>query len=217
MKIGLDIDGIILDFERTMRTYAELYDLLILRKNGIKDSSQFDYLKRYDWTDKEKKKFIDNYLLHATINSTPLIPLVKEMLELFKIEGYQFEFITARGLLKKETKEAVIQVFKKNNLPTDNIHWGIKDKVSKCNELGINLMIEDNPTTCKLLKDNKITTLYFRDKDNEKIQEDKYLIEVSNIGEICRYIFSHNEFKNTKETYEKVLRKYHKAKSKSYK
>lgn len=206
MKIGLDIDGIILDFERTMRTYAELYDLLILRKDGIKDSSQFDYLKRYDWTDEEKQKFIDNYLIYATINSTPLIPLVKEMLEIFSIEGYQFEFITARGLLKKETKEAVVQVFQKNNLPIENIHWGVKDKVTKCKELGIDLMIEDNPNQCKLLKENKIKTIYFRDKDNEKIQEDEYLTEVSNIGEICRYIFNINGFKNSQEIYEKILK-----------
>ena len=158
MKIGLDIDGIILDFERTMRTYAELYDLLILRKNGVKNSRQFDYLKRYDWTDEEKKNFIDRYLVYATINSTPLIPLVKEMLELFQLEGYEFLFITARGLLKKETKEAVIQVFQKNNIPIDNIYWGVKDKVSKCDELGIDIMIEDNPSTSKLLRDNEIKT-----------------------------------------------------------
>ena len=105
MKIGLDIDGVILDFERTMRTYAELYDLLILKKDGVKDSSQFDYLKRYDWTQEEKKNFIDNYLVYATINRTPLIPLAKEMLELFQLEGYGFIFITSRGALKKETKE----------------------------------------------------------------------------------------------------------------
>lgn len=205
MKIGLDIDGIVLDFERTMRAYAELYDLLILRKDGVKDSSQFDYLKRYDWTDEEKKTFIDNYLVYATINSTSLIPLVKEMLELFQLEGYEFLFITARGLLKKETKEAVIQVFQKNNIPSDNIYWGIKDKASKCKELGIDLMIEDNPSTCKLLSDNKIKTLYFRDKDNEKIENSEFLKEVSNVGEICRYIFISNGFKNSQETYEKVL------------
>lgn len=111
MKIGLDIDGIILDFERTMRSYAELYDFLILKKEGVKHLNQFDYLKRYDWTDVEKQSFVDNYLIYATINSTPLIPLVKEMLELFKLEGYDFFFITARGLLKKETKEAVIKVW----------------------------------------------------------------------------------------------------------
>lgn len=205
MKIGLDIDGIILDFERTMRTYAELYDLLILRKNGVENSRQFDYLKRYDWTDEEKKNFIDRYLVYATINSTPLIPLVKEMLELFQLEGYEFLFITARGLLKKETKEAVIQVFQKNNIPIDNIYWGVKDKVSKCDELGIDIMIEDNPSTCKLLRDNKIKTLYFRDKDNEKVQNDEFLTEVSNVGEICRYIFTSNGFKNSIEKYEKIL------------
>ena len=205
MKIGLDIDGIILDFERTMRKYAELYDLLILRKNGVKNSRQFDYLKRYDWTDEEKKNFIDRYLVYATINSTPLIPLVKEMLELFQLEGYEFLFITARGLLKKETKEAVIQVFQKNNIPIDNIYWGVKDKVSKCDELGIDIMIEDNPSTCKLLRDNEIKTLYFRDKDNEKIQNGEFLTEVSNVGEICRYIFTSNGFKNSIEKYEKIL------------
>ena len=207
MKIGLDIDGIILDFERTMRSYAELYDLLILRKDGVKYSSEFSYLKRYNWTEEEKKNFIDNYLVYATINSTSLIPLVKEMLELFQLEGYEFLFITARGLLKKETKEAVIQVFEKNNIPTNNIYWGVKDKVSKCNELNIDIMIEDNPDTCILLRDNKIKTLYFRDKDNEKISNDEYLTEVSNIGEICRNIFTLNGFKNSIETYEKVLLK----------
>lgn len=205
MKIGLDIDGIILDFERTMRTYAELYDLLILRKKGVKDSSQFDYLKRYDWTDNEKKNFINNYLVYATINSTPLIPLVKEMIDLFQLEGYEFLFITARGLLKKETKEAVIQVFKRNNIPTDNIYWGVEDKVSKCKELGIDIMIEDNPSTCKLLIENKIRTLYFRDKDNEIIRNNEFLTEVSNVGEICRQIFASNSLKNSTDTYEKIL------------
>ena len=205
MKIGLDIDGIVLDFERTMRAYAELYDLLILRKNGVKDSSQFDYLKRYDWTDEEKKNFINNYLVYATINSTPLIPLVKEMLNLFQLEGYEFLFITARGLLKKETKEAVIQVFKRNNIPTDNIYWGIEDKVSKCKELGIDIMIEDNPSTCKQLIENRIRTLYFRDKDNEIINNNEFLTEVSNVGEICRQIFASSGLKNSTDTYEKIL------------
>lgn len=207
MKIGIDIDGVILDFERTMRSYAELYDFLILKKEGVKDLKKFDYLKRYNWTDEEKQRFVDKYLTYATINSTPLIPLVKEMLDLFKLEGYDFFFITARGLLKKETKEAVIQVFQKNDISTDNIYWGIKDKVLKCKELGIDLMIEDNPSICKSLINNEIKTMYFRDKDNEKLQISAFLTEVSNVGEICRYIFSEYGLKNSPETYEKVLLK----------
>lgn len=68
-------------------------------------------------------------------------------------------------------------------------------------------MVEDNPIICKLLKDKKIRTIYFRDKDNEKIKEDEYLIEVSNIGEICRYIFNIVGFKNSQEIYKKILKK----------
>ena len=207
MRIGIDIDGIILDFERTMRTYAELYDFLILGKDGVINYKEFDYLKRYNWSEEERKRFINEYLVYATINSTPLIPLVKEMLELLKIEDIDYCFITARGLLKKETQQAVIQVFEKNNLPIDNIYWAVKDKVLKCQELGIDVMIEDNPSTCKLLASNNIKTLYFRDKGNEIISNNDYLKEVSNIGEICRYIFTISGLNNSKDVYEKVLLK----------
>lgn len=207
MKVGIDIDGIILDFERTMRTYAELYDLLILRKNGVVNPNEFDYLKRYDWTEEERTRFIDDYLVYATINSTPLIPLVKEMLKLFKVEGINYTFITSRGLLRKDTKNAVLTVFEKNDLPTDNIYFGVEDKVLKCKELGIDIMIEDKPSTCKLLRNENIKTLYFRDKENEKLDEDSYLIEVSNIGEICRCIFKINGLRNSGSTYNRILKK----------
>lgn len=205
MVIGLDIDGIILDFERTMRSFAELYDLLILKKGGVVHPDEFDYLKRYDWTAEERKKFIDCFLVYATTHCTPLIPLVKEMLEILEKEGNSLIFITARGLLRSETKDAVIKVFERNGIPTDNIYWGVKDKVSKCLELGVDVMIEDNPKTIKLLSENNIRTLYFRDKDNEKIAEGEYIKEVSNVGEIVRYFISLNGYKNNIEDYQKIL------------
>ena len=66
MKIGLDIDGIILDFERTMRVYAELYDLLILRKNGVKNSNEIDN------TDK-------NYLYKISDNITDVLKCISDI------------------------------------------------------------------------------------------------------------------------------------------
>ena len=96
MKIGIDIDGIILDFERTMRTLAELYDLFILNKMGIVNKNEFSYLDRYDWTKEEKDEFVKEYLVYATVNLTPLIPLAKELLEFLNLEGYEYYFITAR-------------------------------------------------------------------------------------------------------------------------
>lgn len=207
MKIGLDIDGVILDFERTMRCYAEVYDLLILRKNGVRKENEFDYLKRYDWTPEERKNFINDYLVYVTLNKTALMPLVKEMLEFFEIEGYDYCFITARGLIKEETKLAVIEVFKRYGIPTDKIYFAVRDKVSKCRKLGIDLMIEDNPYTCRELVNNKIKTLYYRDKDIEKLENSAYLKEVSNVGDILRYIVNLNGYNNFVDIYRKILKK----------
>ena len=35
MQIGIDVDGVLLDFEKELRTRAELYDLLELNGKGI--------------------------------------------------------------------------------------------------------------------------------------------------------------------------------------
>lgn len=207
MNIGIDIDGIILDFERTMRTCAEMYDLFFLNKNGVINPNEFDYLKRYDWTNEERKFFIDNFLVYATLNYTPLIPLVKEMLEFFKLEGYNSHFITARGSLKQETKYAVIEVFNRNGIVLDNVHWGVKDKVSKCKELSIDIMIEDKPSTCIDLRNNNIMTLFFRDKGNQVLEESEFLKEVSNVGEIVRFFVSNYGLKNEVDVYKKLLLK----------
>lgn len=37
MKIGIDLDGVVIDSETTFRTYEELYDLLVLKGNNLID------------------------------------------------------------------------------------------------------------------------------------------------------------------------------------
>lgn len=204
MLVGIDIDGIILDFERTMRSIAEIYDTLILNKNGVVND-EFNYLKRYDWTEEERKNFIDDYLVYATLNLTPFIPLAKEMLKIFDVEGIKYVFITARGSLKKDTIDAVKEVFRNNGIDTDKIYFGVTDKVSKCIELGVDYMIEDNPDTVDKLISNKINTIYFRDKDSRVIEGD-YLKNVSNIGDIVRYLISINGKKNSSDVFKKLLK-----------
>ena len=42
MKIGLDIDGVILDYERVLKTYGDLYDFIELKKDGIIKTNSFN-------------------------------------------------------------------------------------------------------------------------------------------------------------------------------
>ena len=51
-------------------------------------------------------------------------------------------------------------------------------------------MIDDSPIHCKKLVENKIKTLYFRDVNREKLEENEYLKEVNHWGEIYRYIYN---------------------------
>ena len=48
MKIGIDVDGVIFDFEKELKTRAELYDLLQLHGNGVVDNSKFNLRKDVD-------------------------------------------------------------------------------------------------------------------------------------------------------------------------
>ena len=49
-------------------------------------------------------------------------------------------------------------------------------------------MIDDSYDVCKKLSENRIKTIYFRDKEMKKLEQNEYLKEVSNWGEIYRYI-----------------------------
>jgi len=49
-------------------------------------------------------------------------------------------------------------------------------------------MIDDSYDVCKKLSLNEIKTIYFRDKEMKVLEQNKNLKEVSNWGEICRYI-----------------------------
>ena len=63
MKIGIDIDGVILNFERALKTYGELYNFLELGKGGVKNRKEHYLKKRYNWTDEERQVFIDKYFI----------------------------------------------------------------------------------------------------------------------------------------------------------
>ena len=51
MKIGIDIDGVILDYERVLKTYGDLYDFIELKKDGIINRNEHYLRNRYDVND----------------------------------------------------------------------------------------------------------------------------------------------------------------------
>ena len=56
MKIGIDVDGVILDSEKELRIRAELYDVINLKRNSIIDNNELKIQGRYNWNQYELEK-----------------------------------------------------------------------------------------------------------------------------------------------------------------
>ena len=187
MKIGIDVDGVILDFERVLKAYGDLYDFIELKKGGIINRHENYLRNRYDWTEEERMNFVNKYFLKLS-KKTNLIPGAKEVINMLKKEGNEFIVISARGGTVEKMKNVAIEKFEEEEISFDKYYWKQEDKLEVAQKENIDIMIDDSYDVCKKLSENKIKTIYFRDKEMKKLEQNEYLKEVSNWGEIYRII-----------------------------
>lgn len=187
MKIGIDLDGVVIDSETTFRTYEEIYAVEELGGKKITNSEEPKFQQRYDWTKEEQKQFIDKYFLEVSKNSglmSGFVPVYKRLKE----QGHEFVVITARGGFVEEMKDDAERVLNENGIVFDKYYWKNDDKVQACLDEKVDLMIDDDHRIIKRLNDNGIKTLYFRDTNLLRLPETELNYEVNNWGDIYRYI-----------------------------
>ena len=88
----------------------------------------------------------------------------------------------------KNLKKFAIEKFEEEEISFDKYYWKQEDKLEVAQKENIDIMIDDSYDVCKKLSENKIKTIYFRDKEMKKLEQNEYLKEVSNWGEIYRII-----------------------------
>ena len=187
MKIGIDLDGVVIDSQTTFRTYEEIFDIDILNGNNLVNKEEPKFQSRYNWTDKQEKEFIEKYFLTVSKESN-LMSGFLGVYSLLKKQGYEFVVITARGGFIKEMKDEAMRLLNENNIEFDKYYWKVEDKLEICKKENVDIMIDDDWKIIKKLADNKIKTLYFRDTNLVKLKESEYIKEVNNWGDIYRYI-----------------------------
>ena len=187
MRIGVDIDGVILNFERDLKARAELFNFIELKRcDETKRDEHFIQL-RHNWTDEEKALFVEKYFVSLSKN-TPFMPGAVEVLKMLKNEGHKLIIISARGGIVKEMKTVALERFDEVGLVFDDYFWGQSDKLQTIKNEKIDVMIDDNVEHCKTVSDAKIKTIYFRDVDGAKLQESEFLFDATNWGEIYKII-----------------------------
>lgn len=205
MKIGIDIDGVILDYMNTVRAYAEMYDYCDLKKNGIINREALKLGGRYAWTSEEVKFFADKYFIELT-KVTAFNPLAIETIKLLKNEGHKLYIISNRGLIHEEASTMVEKMFNEKELVFDKYFWKISDKINICLENDIDIIIDDSPDICEEAIKNGIIALYFREKNSKKLQESLMLYDIDNWREAYRHItnLSKNDLRKVMEVINNV-------------
>ena len=158
MKIGIDIDGVILDYERVLKTYGDLYDFIELKKDGIVNRNEHYLRNRYDWTEEERMNFVNKYFLELSKN-TPLIPGAKTVISMLKKEGNELIIISARGGMIEKMKDVALEKFKEEKISFNKYYWKQDDKLEVAKKEKIDVMIDDSYDVCKKLSSNKIKTI----------------------------------------------------------
>ena len=187
MKIGIDLDGVVIDSETTFRTYEEIFDIDVLKGNNLINKEEPKFQARYNWTSEQEKEFIEKNFLAISKESNLMSGFIA-IYNLLKKQGHEFVVITARGGFIKEMKDDAIRVLQENNIKFDKYYWNVQDKLEICKNEKVDIMIDDDWRIIKKLADNEVKTLYFRDTNLMKLEENEYIKEVNNWGDIYRYI-----------------------------
>lgn len=190
MKIGIDLDGVVIDSENTWRVYEEVFDIEDVGGNNIINKEEPYFQQRYNWNEETQDKFWKNCVLKASIDSN-LMPGFKFVYNLLK-DNNEFIVITARGGRIPELIDDAKEKFEKNNIKFDKYYWNIHNKAEICKKENIDIMIDDNWMNCKDIASNGIKTLYFKATDLKILKETEYLKQVTNWGEIYRIIKENN-------------------------
>lgn len=196
MRIGIDLDGVVLDTERVFRNYAEMYDIKKLKRDSNIAPQEVLVQERYNWTNEEIQDFLNKYLVLGTRKAN-IMPGAKEIIEELKRDGHELIVITARGRDIEEMIDVAKEIINNAEIKFDKYYWKIQDKAAICKKENIDIMIDDNIYNCEKIANEGIKTIYFRDSNMKKLTHPN-VKECYIWAEVYRYI-SNLEKINNKE------------------
>lgn len=146
MRIGIDIDGVLTDFEKWQLDVGSKfflkYNKNIVVPGGYDSDVVFNVTKEMD------SEFWNEYLYDYAQNE-PARKFSNEVIDKLRKKGYEIYIITARYLtdknndLGKEMRKIVKDWLKNNKINYDKIIFSPEDKLEICKENNIDIMIED--------------------------------------------------------------------------
>ena len=176
MNIGIDIDGVLTDYQKEVIDYGTkmcmdegwLIDI---------DLSKYDEIDAFNWNQEQANKFWNKCIIEY-FKETPVRKFAPEVIEKLKKEGHKIFIITARedyGIPPEhfgEEQQITKDWLKRNNIEYDKIIFET-EKLEPCIENKIDVMIEDSPSNInelsKHIKVIKFDCQYNKGVNNENV------------------------------------------------
>lgn len=190
MNIGIDYDGVIMDSERALRFASEMWSTTKINKPLI-NPSEVSLEPRFGWTPEESQAFFTE-CYDDTIKDCNFMPGACEILKILSDMGHKFYLITLRGCFRKQERIITEKQIKKLPIKFEQIVWGERNKAQKCKELGLDMMIEDNPVNIELFKGSNIDVLYIQDQQIRNLKQ-KNVTTVYSWNDIYREVLKRSK------------------------
>ena len=164
---------------------------------------QPEYQRNYIYADGKKDVAVIDSILKGYPLGLIYFNKVGDRLEV--LDGQQRitsfgRFVTDKFAIKdSHGMEQYFSGFAKDFFESLNINLDIYNnclKIEKCLELGIDFIIDDDPITCLEASQNNIKALYFKNNASDCLEENEYLKNVHNWGEIYKYFMLGGNYEN---------------------
>lgn len=188
MKIGIDIDDVIVNFMEGFLEHSNLKNNTFFRVDDIKNYHLWE-AGLHD-SKEESIKEVAEFQNSENFDKLNLIEDVKEILEKIS-EIYDIYFITSRPKdLKDKTENFLRKNFPKNNFKivySGEIHGG-KSKAEICNDFEIPIMIEDNVVYALDCARNGIKVFLLEKPWNKNHEGHSNIVKINNLKEVLEKI-----------------------------
>lgn len=150
MKIGIDVDGVLTDFEWFLDYYAPK-----LLRNVVINKDEYKFEKRFSCLSRDEVFFYVRYLWKY-INKMPIREGAATVIKMLRDEGHKVYIITARiGATKKNAfgrlmRRKLREWLSRNGVVYDGIYYvsthdSAREKTSIARKLQLDYFIEDDP------------------------------------------------------------------------
>ena len=157
MNIGIDLDGVLTNFNDFCMNYGTKYASEI--GNGrIINPKGYESIEIFSWSEQTDNDFWENYKAKYAIEEKPRT-FAKEVIDKLKNDGHNIYIITARASefqdveFKKKMEDLVRQWFKDNELYYDELIFSTVNKLENCRAKNIDIMVEDSPHNIRQLSE----------------------------------------------------------------